>query len=67
VTATDCRDAPDDTVRFVDPLVAPDAALIVEVPTPTAVASPDVDMVATVVVAELHVAVLVRFFVVPSL
>src|SRR5271154_1854511 len=66
VTAIDCSVA-DVTVRTVEPLIAPDVALIVEVPTPAPVASPDVLIVAAVVVAELHVTVLVRFCVEPSL
>jgi hypothetical protein len=66
VTAIDCNVAAD-TINVVDPLTAPEVALIVEVPIPMPVAKPDAEIVATVAVAELHVAVLVRFFVVPSL
>jgi len=49
------------TVSVVVPLMAPEAALIVLVPVPTPVANPPEVIVATVVVSELHVAVLVRF------
>jgi hypothetical protein len=66
VTAIDCSVAAV-TVRVVEPLIAPDVALIVEVPTPAPVASPAALIVAVVVVPELHVTVLVRFCVVPSL
>src|SRR5271163_1264337 len=45
VTAMDCSVAAV-TVRTVEPLIAPDVALIVEVPTPAPVASPDVLIVA---------------------
>jgi hypothetical protein len=66
VTAIDCSVAAV-TVRTVEPLIPPDVALIVEVPTPAPVARPAALMVAVVVVPELHVTVLVRFCVVPSL
>jgi hypothetical protein len=66
VTAIDCSVAAV-TVRVVEPLIAPDVALIVEVPTPAPLARPDALIVAVVVVPELHVTVLVRFCVVPSL
>ena len=59
VTAMDTRVAAV-TVSVVEPLTLPDVALMVEVPVATAVASPPAVMVATLVVAELHVAVLVR-------
>jgi hypothetical protein len=49
------------TVRVVEPLTVPETALIVLVPAPTAVANPPVVMVATPVVAELHVTEPVRF------
>jgi hypothetical protein len=49
------------TVRVVEPLMAPEAALIVVVPAATPVANPPVVIVATVVVCEVHVAVLVKF------
>ena len=49
------------TVRVVEPLIAPKAALIVLVPVPTPFANPPEVIVATVVVSEVHVAVLVRF------
>jgi hypothetical protein len=66
VTAIDCSVAAV-TVRVVEPLIAPDVALIVEFPTPAPVASPAALIVAVVVVPELHATVLVRFWVVPSL
>ena len=66
VTAIDCNVAAV-TVRTVEPLIAPDVALIVEVPTPAPVASPDVLIVAVEVVPELHVTVPVKFCVEPSL
>jgi hypothetical protein len=66
VTAIDCSVAAV-TVRTVEPLIPPDVALIVEVPTPAPVARPAALIVAVVVVPELHVTVLVRFCVVPSL
>jgi hypothetical protein len=49
------------TVSVVEPITVPDVALIVEVPTPAPVASPAALIVATAVVPELHVALLVRF------
>jgi hypothetical protein len=66
VTAIDCSVAAV-TVSKVEPLIAPDVALIVEFPTPAPVARPAALIVAVVVVPELHVTVLVRFCVVPSL
>jgi hypothetical protein len=66
VTAIDCNVAAV-TVRTVEPLIAPDVALIVEVPTPAPVARPTALIVAVAVVADDHVTVLVRFCVVPSL
>ena len=66
VTAIDCSVAAV-TVSKVEPLIAPDVALIVEFPTPAPVARPAALIVAVVVVPELHVTVLVRFWVVPSL
>jgi hypothetical protein len=60
VTAIDCSVAAV-TVSKVEPLIAPDVALIVEVPTPAPVASPDVLIVAVVVVPDDHVTVEVRF------
>jgi hypothetical protein len=66
VTAIDCSVAAV-TVRVVEPLIAPDVALIVEVPTPAPVARPATLIVAVVVVPDDHVTVLVRFCVVPSL
>jgi hypothetical protein len=66
VTAIDCNVAAV-TVRTVEPLIAPDVALIVDVPTPAPVASPDALIVAVVVVPDDQVTVEVRFCVVPSL
>ncbi len=59
VTAMDTRAAAV-TVSVVVPFTLPDVALMVEVPVATAVARPPAVMVATLLVAELHVAVLVR-------
>jgi hypothetical protein len=53
------------TVNRVDPLMGPEFAVIVEVPAATAVANPAELMVATLVVAEVHVTELVRLAVVP--
>ncbi len=53
------------TVRRVDPLIVPDVAVIVEVPTATAVANPAILMVAVLVAEEVQVAELRRFAVVP--
>ena len=47
------------TVKVVDPTTLPNVALIVEVPAPTPVASPPLVIVATVVVADFQVTVLV--------
>src|SRR6202044_2754586 len=66
VTAIDCSVAAV-TVRVVEPLIAPDVALIVEVPTPAPLASPEALIVAVVVVPEDQVTLDVRFCVVPSL
>jgi hypothetical protein len=66
VTSIDCSVAAV-TVNTVEPLIAPDVALIVEVPTPAPLARPDALIVAVAVVPEVHVTVLVRFWVVPSL
>lgn len=55
------------TVRVLDPLIEPELALMVAVPTAVAVTSPVADTVAVVVDEELHVAVLVRSCVLPSL
>ncbi|HXO06277.1 MAG TPA: hypothetical protein VN884_11680 [Candidatus Sulfotelmatobacter sp.] len=49
------------TVRIVEPLMAPEAALIVLVPAATPVASPPAVIVATLAVCEVHIAVLVKF------
>ncbi len=66
VTAIDCSMAAV-TVSVVVPLMAPDVAVTVVVPTATPVARPLVLIVAVEVADELHVAVPVRFMVVPSL
>ena len=55
------------TVSVAEPLMFPDFAVMVAVPWATPAASPELLMVATDVVAELQVAVLVRFCVVPLL
>jgi hypothetical protein len=55
------------TVSVVLPVMLLEAAWIVVVPVPTAVAKPVALIVATVTAEELHVAVLLRFCVVPSL
>jgi len=49
------------TVRFADPLTAPDTALILLVPTPAAVTNPPAVIVATPAVCELQVTEPVRF------
>ena len=49
------------TVRVVEPVMPTETALMVLVPVPTPVANPPAAIVATVVVTELQVAVLVRF------
>ena len=54
------------TVRVVEPLTLPDVALITELPVPTAVAKPPVVIVATLVVAEFQVALLVKSCVLES-
>jgi hypothetical protein len=66
VTAMDCNVAAV-TVRTVEPLIAPDVALIVDVPTPAPVARPAALIVAVVVVPDDHVTLDVRFCVLPSL
>ena len=66
VTAIDTRVA-GVTVSVVLPVMLLEAAWIVVVPAPTAVAKPAALIVATVTTEELHVAVLLRFCVVPSL
>ena len=55
------------TVRFVEPTVFPEVAVIVVVPACSALASPAALMVAVVALEEAHVAVVVRFCSVPSL
>ena len=55
------------TVRFVEPLMAPDAAESVVEPVPTPVASPPLVIVATAVFVEPQVTELVRFCVLLSL
>jgi hypothetical protein len=66
VTAIDCNVAAV-TVRTVEPLIDEDVAVIVEVPTPAPLASPEALIVAVVVVPDDHVTVDVRFCVEPSL
>ena len=65
VTAMDTSVAVTD--RFVEPLIEPDAAEIVEEPVPVPVARPALEIVATAVLLELQVAELVRFCVLLSL
>jgi hypothetical protein len=55
------------TVSVVEPLIAPTVALMLELPVATPVAKPADVIVATVGVAELHVAVVVTSFVLLSL
>jgi hypothetical protein len=55
------------TVSVVLPLMLPELAWMVVEPVPIEVANPAVLMVATVRVDELHVALLVKFCVLPSL
>ena len=65
VTAIDCSTAAV-TVNKVEPLIAPELALMVLVPIPTAVARPPAVIVAVPVVPEVHVTELVRFCVLLS-
>jgi len=65
VTAIDCSVA-GVTVRIVEPCNTPSVALMVLVPTPTALASPLVEMVAAAVVPDAQVTEVVRFCVVVS-
>jgi hypothetical protein len=69
VTAIDTS-AAEVTVSRVDPLIAPDVAVIVAVPSPTLVANPIVapvvPIVAVVGVSELHCTVLLMSCVLPS-
>ncbi len=55
------------TVSVVDPLIAPELALMVALPTPVPVAIPLPEMVATAGVDEFQVTEVVRFCVLPSL
>lgn len=64
VTASETKAAA--TVRVVDPLTSPEAAVMVVVPVPLLVARPVVLMVATVGCEELQVTDVVRFCVLPS-
>jgi hypothetical protein len=66
VTAMDCNVGAV-IVSTVDPVMAPEVALMVDVPVATPLANPPAVIVATDGVAELQVAVLVRFCVEPSL
>lgn len=61
-TSTGCP-----TVRDADPLIAPDAAVIVALPSPTPVARPELLTVATVATDELQLAEFVKICVLPSL
>ena len=65
VTAIDCSVA-GFTVRLVDPPTLPDVAVILLLPTATAVANPELLIVATLVVADIQVTELVRFCVLLS-
>jgi hypothetical protein len=55
------------TVNVVVPIIVPDVAVIVLVPCATLIASPALEMVAMPVADDVHVAVSVRFCVLPSL
>jgi hypothetical protein len=66
VTAIDCSAAAV-TVSTVDPTIAPEVALMVLVPTATAVANPPEPMVAVAVVPDAQVTEAVKFFVLVSL
>lgn len=66
VTAIDTKVA-GVTVRLLDPLIAPDVALMLAFPTATAFTSPVLETVAVAAEEELQVAVLVRSCVLPSL
>src|SRR6266446_5061365 len=54
------------TVNVVAPEILPRVALMVEVPTPTPVASPPLVIVATDVFDDIHVTVVVMVFTLPS-
>jgi hypothetical protein len=66
VTAMDCSAAAV-TVSVVDPETIPEVAVIVEEPTPVAVAKPAAEIVATADEDEFHATEPVRFWVLPSL
>ena len=66
-TATVPPPADEPTVSVVEPIMLPTVALMVELPAATPVAKPPAVIVATPVADEFHVAVLVRFCVLPSL
>jgi hypothetical protein len=55
-----------ETVRLVEPAIEPEVALMIVVPILPLVAFPVAPMMATLVVAEAHVAVLVKSWVLPS-
>ena len=55
------------TVSVAEPVIDPEPAVIVDAPTPTPVARPPAAMVATDVKDELHVTLLDRFWMLPSL
>jgi hypothetical protein len=67
VTTIDVSTAAAVTVKVVEPLTEPDAASIVELPAPTAVAKPAPLIVAADVFEELQATEFVRFCVEPSL
>lgn len=61
-TSTGCP-----TLSVANPLIEPDVAMMVALPTPAPVAKPLVAMLATVVGDELQLTVLLRFCWLPSL
>ena len=65
VTAIDTKAAAV-TVSIVDPLIEPEVAVMLAVPSPMLVVSPAVLMVAVAGVSELHCAVAVMFCMLPS-
>ncbi len=66
VTAIDTSTA-GPTLSVADPLIDPEVAVIVAVPTPAPVANPPEPMLATVVKEELQLTVLLKSCVLPSL
>jgi hypothetical protein len=67
VTAIEVNTTPPVTVSVPEPLIVPDVAVIVAVPGEMAVAKPLLLIVATEVAEDDHVALFVRFWVVPLL